>query len=89
MTNATGHTLSEAAIQELEDQIPGQAALATRLAYETAKRSGLTVVLSKGGFIVAEYPDGTEQRLASTKPKRRVRAGVSIDLRSGRFLDEV
>lgn len=89
MTNATKPTLSEATIQELEDQIPGQAALATRLAYETAKRSGQTVVLSKGGFIVAEYPDGTELKLAPAKPKRKVRAGVSIDLRSGPFLDVV
>jgi hypothetical protein len=87
MTDATKPTLSEATIQELEDQIPGQAALATRLAYETAKRSGQTVVVSKGGFIVAEYTDGSEQRLASAKPRRKVRAGVSIDLRCGPFLD--
>jgi len=29
--------------KELKDQIPGQRRLATRLAYETAKRSGQTV----------------------------------------------
>jgi len=86
---AINQDIDEEKTQGLEAHIPEMAARATRRAYETAKRSGLTVVLSKGGFIVAEYPDGTELKLAPAKPKRKVRAGVIIDLRTGPFLDEV
>jgi len=86
---AINQDIDEQKTQGLEAQLLEMAARATRQAYEAAKRSGLTVVLSKGGFIVAEYPDGTELKLAPAKPKRKVRAGVSIDLRSGSFLGAV
>lgn len=74
------HNLSEEAIQDLEAEIPALAAIATRMAYEKAKRSGQTVVLSKGGFIVAEHPDGTERILATCKPMRKVTAGVPFTI---------
>lgn len=70
------HNLSEEAIRALEAEIPGLVTIATKMAYQKAKRSGQTVVLSKGGFIVAEHPDGTERILATCKPMRKVPAGV-------------
>lgn len=75
MTDKT-QMLSEEAIQELEGQIPALAAMATKMAYEKAKQAGHTVVVSKGGFIVAEHPDGTERTIAACKPTRKVTAGV-------------
>lgn len=51
MPKAVNKALSEEATQKLEAQIPAQASLATRMAYEKAKAAGRTVVLSKGGFI--------------------------------------
>ena len=72
--------MSEEKIRELEDRIPKMAAQATRAAYARAKRSGQTVVVSKAGFIVAEYSDGTERALYPSKPKRKVEAGVPVCL---------
>ena len=72
--------LSEEKIRELEDRIPEMAAQATRAAYERAKRAGQTVVVSKAGFIVAEYSDGTERVLSPSQPKHKVKAGVPFQL---------
>ena len=80
MTTATTKKLSEEAIQELEAQIPALAAMATRMAYDRAKQTGNTLVVSKGGLIVAEYPDGTERTIAVCKPKRKVTAGVPFTI---------
>tara|TARA_R110000796_G_scaffold248850_1_gene376000 strand:+ start:2347 stop:2613 length:267 start_codon:yes stop_codon:yes gene_type:complete len=74
--------LSENAIKELEDQIPARAAAATRLAYENAKKCGYTVVLEKNGYVVAEYPNGTEQILFAAKPRRKVVTGVWFQIRA-------
>ena len=78
----TKSALSEEAIQELEAQIPVLAAMATKMAYDRAKQAGHTVVVSKGGFIVAEYADGSERILATCKPKRKVIAGVPFTIGS-------
>ncbi|RMR12053.1 hypothetical protein [Pseudomonas syringae group genomosp. 3] len=83
MPKAAIKALSEEATQKLEAQIPAQASLATRMAYEKAKAAGRTVVLSKGGFIVAERADGTEQIVCASKPRRKVTAGVSFTIGSG------
>ncbi|MCI3944109.1 hypothetical protein K0038_01115 [Pseudomonas syringae] len=83
MPKAANNVLSEEATQKLEALIPAQASLATRLAYEKAKAAGRTVVLSKGGFIVAERSDGTEQIVCASKPRRKVTAGVSYKIGSG------
>lgn len=72
--------LSEEKLRELEDRIPEMAAQATRAAYERAKRSGQTIVVSKAGFIVAENSDGTERVLSTAKRKHRVKAGVPFQL---------
>lgn len=77
---AKEQTLSEEAIIELEAQIPALAAMATRMAYEKAKQAGNAVVVSKGGFIVAEHPDGTERTIATCKPTRKVTAGVPLTI---------
>ena len=76
----TKSALSEEAIQELEAQIPALAAMATKMAYDRAKQAGHTVVVSKGGFIVAEHPDGTERTIAACKPTRKVTAGVPFTI---------
>lgn len=47
MPKAVNKALSEEATQKLEAQIPAQASLATRMAYEKAKAAGRTVVLSR------------------------------------------
>ncbi|ARD11311.1 MULTISPECIES: hypothetical protein [Pseudomonas] len=83
MPKAVNKALSEEATQELEARIPAQASLATRMAYEKAKAAGRTVVLSKGGFIVAERADGTEQIVCASKPRRSVKAGVCFKIGSG------
>lgn len=70
--------MSEEEIRELESHIPEMAVKATRLAYEHAKRSSMTVVVAKAGFIVAEHHDGSESVLCPAMPRRKVRAGVPI-----------
>ncbi|MBI6796761.1 hypothetical protein [Pseudomonas syringae] len=75
MPRSPENILSEEAIQELEAQIPAKASIATRMAYEKAKSSGQTVLLSKGGFIVAECADGTEKVVCASKPRRKVTTG--------------
>ncbi|AKF44750.1 hypothetical protein ABNM12_01900 [Pseudomonas syringae] len=75
MPRSSEDVLSEEAIQELEAQIPAKASLATRMAYEKAKSSGQTVLLSKGGFIVAECADGTEEVVCASTPRRKVATG--------------
>ncbi|KTB59243.1 hypothetical protein [Pseudomonas syringae] len=82
MSQSADNVLSEEAIQELEAQIPAKASLATRLAYEKAKSAGQTVLLSKGGFIVAECADGTERVVCASKPRRKVTTG-SFNIRPG------
>ncbi|SDR80096.1 hypothetical protein SAMN05216271_0432 [Halopseudomonas sabulinigri] len=84
MTRSTKQPLSDETIRELEEQFPALAALATNAAYERAKRSGQTVVLSKNGFIVAELPDGTEQILSQAQPRHKVTPGVQFKIASKR-----
>ena len=57
-----------------------RAAMATNMAYLRAKAQLQTVVISKNGYIVAEFPDGTEETLGVSK-RRRVQAGVAVNLR--------
>lgn len=83
MTKSPGKALSEKVIRELEAKIPSMASLATKLAYERAKSSSKTVVLSKDGFIVAEFADGTEQIVCPSKPRRKVKAGVVFKVGCG------
>nr|WP_288453317.1 hypothetical protein [uncultured Pseudomonas sp.] len=83
MVKAVKKALSEKATQDLEAQIPEKASLATKHAYEKAKASGLTVLLSRDGFIIAERADGTEQIVRASKPRRKVKAGVALKLGSG------
>ncbi|MBA6421264.1 MULTISPECIES: hypothetical protein [Pseudomonas] len=85
MTISTKHPLSDEATRELEEQFPALAALATNAAYERAKRSGQTIVLSKNGFIVAELPDGTEQILSQAQPRHKVTPGVRFAIGAKRF----
>jgi len=87
MAKAEKKGLSERVIRELEDQIPEKASLATGQAYAKAKASGQTVLLSKDGYIVAERADGTEQVLYESKPRRKVKAGVSFKLGSGAVMN--
>ncbi|MGY8820867.1 MAG: hypothetical protein ACKVLM_15865 [Pseudomonadales bacterium] len=75
--------LSEKATRELEAQIPLMASVATRQAYERAKSTGQTVVVSRNGFIVAELADGSEQILGVSQPRRKVKAGVPYKLGAG------
>ena len=57
-----------------------RAAMATNMAYLRAKAQLQTVVISKNGYIVAEFPDGTEETLGVSK-RSRVQAGVAVNLR--------
>ncbi|MCQ4260593.1 hypothetical protein [Stutzerimonas stutzeri] len=83
MTNADEKGLSEKATRELEAQIPLMASIATRQAYQRAKSTGQTVVVSRNGFIVAELADGSEQILGVSQPRRKVKAGVAHKLGAG------
>lgn len=83
MATIANKVLSEEATRELEEQIPLKASMATRQAYQRAKSSGQTVVVSRAGLIVAELADGTEQILGLSKPRRKVKAGVAHVLGGG------
>ncbi|MCQ4317826.1 hypothetical protein EA797_20635 [Stutzerimonas zhaodongensis] len=83
MTNADEKGLSEKATRELEAQIPLMASIATRQAYERAKSTGQTVVVSRNGFIVAELADGSEHILGVSLPRRKVKVGIPFKLGAG------
>jgi|TARA_Y100001951_G_C11197999_1_gene215429 apolipoprotein N-acyltransferase len=51
--------------------------MATRQAYQRAKSSGQTVVVSRDGMIIAELADRTERILGLCKPRRKVKAGIA------------
>ena len=83
MTNADEKGLSEKATRKLEAQIPLMALISTRQAYQRAKSTGQTVVVSRSGFIVAELADGSEQILGAWQPRRKVKVGVPFKLGAG------
>tara|TARA_R110000868_G_scaffold357323_2_gene618783 strand:+ start:1507 stop:1767 length:261 start_codon:yes stop_codon:yes gene_type:complete len=66
--------------EPLECWFAERAAMTTNMAYRRAKAQLQTVVISKNGYIVAEFPDGTEEALGVSK-RRRVQAGVAVNLR--------
>lgn len=76
-------SLSEKQTLELESRIPELASQATLFAYWKAKSNARTVVVAKGGYIVAEYADGSEKKLSPTKPRRKVKAGVPMSIGPG------
>ncbi|MAG68324.1 MAG: hypothetical protein CMK74_21015 [Pseudomonadales bacterium] len=61
--------------------IAEKASMVTNMAYMHAKAKSLTVVISKGDYIVEERSDGTEVRLAKSK-RHAVKAGEAINIRS-------
>ena len=65
---------------ELEAGIAERASMATNMAYMRAKRLSCTVVVSKGGYIVEERPDGSE-RILGVSTRSKVVAGVPISIR--------
>ncbi len=67
---------------ELEAGIAERACMATNMAYKRAKKASCTVLVSKGGYIVAEFPDGSEKTLGVSK-RRKVVAGVPVSIRLG------
>jgi len=77
MATFAENVLSEEATRELEDQIPFKASMATKQTYQRARSSGQTVVVSRNGMIIAELPDGTQRVLGLSKPRRKVKAGVT------------
>lgn len=60
---------------ELDSWIAERASMATNMAYRRAKANSCTVVVSKGGHIVAEHPDGTEMIIGTSK-RTKVPIGV-------------
>ncbi|MBL4611655.1 MAG: hypothetical protein JKY58_13275 [Pseudomonas sp.] len=65
---------------ELEAGIAERASMATNMAYMRAKKLSCIVVVSKGGYIVEERPDGSEKILA-VSTRKKVVAGVPINIR--------
>ena len=52
-------TLSEEAMQYLEEQIPALAELAIRKAYLDALAAGFSVVIAEEGRLIEVFPDGS------------------------------
>ncbi|PKM29041.1 MAG: hypothetical protein CVV07_12115 [Gammaproteobacteria bacterium HGW-Gammaproteobacteria-11] len=65
---------------ELEAGIAERASMATNMAYLRAKKLYCTVVVSKGGYVVEERPDGSE-KILGVSTRRKVLAGVPISIR--------
>lgn len=65
---------------ELEAGIAERASMATNMAYMRAKKLSCTVVVSKGGYIVEERPDGSE-KILGVSTRRKVVAGEPISIR--------
>lgn len=66
---------------EADEWLAERASMATSMAYMRAKKLSCTVVVSKGGYIVEERPDGSEKVLG-VSTRRKVVAGVPISIRS-------
>lgn len=65
---------------EAGEWLAERASMATNMAYMRAKKLSCTVVVSKGGYIVEERPDGSEKVLG-VSTRRKVLAGVPISIR--------
>jgi len=65
---------------EAGEWLAERASMATNMAYMRAKKLSCIVVVSKGGYIVEERPDGSEKILA-VSTRKKVVAGVPINIR--------
>jgi len=80
MINSVEEPGDDEADLELEAGLAERASMATNMAYMRAKKLSCTVVVSKGGYIVEERPDGSIKILGVSK-RRKVIAGVPISIR--------
>jgi len=81
MASTETNSLSDEAIQNLEDQIPDLAAGATHAAYVRALAAGQTVLHVEGRDIVASQADGSRRVVGEVKAGRKVVAGQVIKVR--------
>ncbi|MEH6672391.1 hypothetical protein [Halopseudomonas sp.] len=70
---------SEEVDLEADEWLAERASMATNMAYRRAKKLSCTVVVSKGGYIVEEQPDGSE-KILGVSTRRKVVAGVPISI---------
>lgn len=68
-------TLSEEAINFLEEHIPELAHLAFKQAYWAALASGSSVLISKNGNLVEVFPDGKQKFVKRLTPSTSVMRG--------------
>lgn len=59
--------ISEKALAYLESHIPELALAATKQAYWQALASGSSVLISRGGYIMEVFPDGTTKTIEKNK----------------------
>lgn len=79
MINSVEEPGDDEADLELEAGLAERASMATNMAYMRAKKLSCTVVVSKGGYIIEERPDGSE-KILGVSARRKVVAGVPISI---------
>lgn len=73
-------SLTEKAIDFLEQHIPEQAVMALKQAYWKALASGSSVLVCEGGHLIEQFPDGTKKIIKKVSPPIRVQAGQKWDI---------
>jgi hypothetical protein len=74
-------SLSEKAIDFLEQHIPEQAVMALKLAYLKALASGSSVLICEDGHLIEQFPDGTKKIIKKIELPTRVRSGQKWDIK--------
>ncbi|MBI5274302.1 MAG: hypothetical protein HY860_04525 [Chlamydiales bacterium] len=73
-------TLSEKAIDFLEEHIPELAEVAFKQAYWSALASGSSVLASDDGNLVEIFPDGTRKFIKKLPQSTRVTPGQKLEI---------
>lgn len=73
-------TLSEEAINYLEEHIPELAAIAFKQAYWAALASGSSVLIREGEDLVEVFPDGKRKFIKHLPPKISVTPGQKLEM---------
>lgn len=73
-------TISEEALDYLEEQIPSLAAAAARVAYLQALATGQTVLVSGEGGIYQAFPDGSKKLVKAMPAPLSVPVGTRVKL---------
>jgi len=74
-------TLSEDAINYLEEHIPELAKAAFTQAYWAALASGSSVLMSENGNLVEIFPDGKRKIIKPLPPSTKVTIGQKLKIR--------